>query len=500
MAAHGGDASRGPGAQVAHQHGEFDEPSDEARRRGPAVALEQGGDQRCAGLPRQRAGLGRHAAPARKPRVLGVRFQVFDHRPAQVLQGGVRHQRHVASPEAGHFVSHPAQQAGRERRAGFDPVIERGEVRRCQPVFRERSVHVLAQHVVGDRQQRVERGAVVDDRTARMADGSDGGHLGLFAHGLGPVDQEPPHAFLQRLERHDEGLAFLFARRDLQAVRGGDRGGGRGALRALADAEEQRNESLHVRGWTAAHEARRQARARRGEGHLVYPVVAAGEPHGDFALGVHSVRSPRRNRPRRKSRLLIGAVACSLICAIGPGGSPATTSAFGTSGSGRVGRVEQGRARQFGHLTGGRVIGQFEHRRDQRAHLVLADRVVARRNELVFPGREGIAQLPALRQRGPGRHVARQQHQVDAPGRHHRAEPMRLPRRERDGLDVDRRVHEVEPFHPPGDRAIRRVQPRRRVGQQRLRAGRGVEDCWRSQSSLMTRKPSLVVEQLGQVQ
>ena len=85
------------------------------------------------------------------------------------------------------------------------------------------------------------------------------------------------------------------------------------ALGALANTEEQRNEPLHV-GWrAAAHEARRQARARRSDGNLLHALVGAGQLHGDLAFGVHSVVSPRRKRPRRKSRLLIGAAACFSI-------------------------------------------------------------------------------------------------------------------------------------------------------------------------------------------
>ena len=71
------------------------------------------------------------------------------------------------------------------------------------------------------------------------------------------------------------------------------------------------------------------------------------------------------------------------------------------------------------------LVVVFEERREQRAHLVVADRIVLGPDEFVFAGGEPVRPLRSGDERNPQRGVARREHEVHAPRRHHHAEPVR---------------------------------------------------------------------------
>ena len=271
--------------------------------------------------------------------------------------------------------------------------------------------------------------------------------------------------------------------------------GGRRALRLRADAEERGNQrrrlgrrpaaSTRVRpsGRVDRTVTRRIRRPSHSSRTTSSPAMRHGRPH-EAAVQEFPLRQ-RRLQP------------CS-ICAIGPGSSAVRGSGarLPTGISARP-RSPDRTARRA------RVARRAAPSPDRRirAPAKTANRPGIRRrsrrraDELVVAGGESVAALRAGGERLPGAGIARSEREIDEPRRDHHAQPVPVPRRESDGLDIERRIDETEPLHPRAPRnarETRRVEPRPTVGQARM--------FRRSCHPRSTRNWSLVAEQFGHVQ
>ncbi len=409
---------------------ELDQPRDHPRRHRVAVARASAATQRVClhAAPARRSRparptTGRRARESRTRRIAG-HDRVARARRAEASASArrrscpsvgsvVRSSR--AAPRAASAAA-AAQRRARRRRAAraTRSARRRRRARDEPPELRASSTGTPARHRPHAVGPPGERRQMRQDRRDQPARHGDRMRSRVVPHRPRPVDEDPPQVLLDRLEPHGGARARASGRSGVPPVPLRLRAAPAAAApcacaQMLKSSGTSRAASAGV---LPVEHARGRERPRRADRRPAHAAPVPGEPHGQLTLDRHG-RRPRK-RPRRKSRFDIGAASSASSCASGPAARirgrrrkvrrrrHVGASAFAGSNS-AVARERRDEPRR-------RVIGEFVHRREQRADLVFADRVASlRADEFVVAGRKARsgASLPSR----SGRHargIARQ--------------------------------------------------------------------------------------------
>ncbi len=482
--------AQGPGAHpaggvaigrthVAQQQGPFDQARGEARGRAVAVAGDQRRHQRLRLQARQRTGLHRvcrpRSAPAQRADPAAARAPRPTTRPSSSRPG-------ISAVSLRHRPGALAASRASARAGSVDAVsrqVSKVAVSgRGQPGRRIAAVDVSARDVAEYRRRPrpARAGSAPGSSSSAAMACATAARAGPTTAACGGSDSERGASIsrrhkrlLQRLQRHGPGVGIRQRRPDRRRPRAMPprwRSPARGRRARTAGAPVPPRRPHGAR----AARARRPAAASRPGATWRDAVTVPVQRHGDLTFDRHGCcrrggragsRAWRPGLPVPPRRGPTGPRSAPR----GPGrpcGYSGTSALAASNSASRASRATRRAAAWSVEVV---------HGREQRAGLVLADRRVVGADEFVDPGRK--AQLALARARGSACHcaaVARQQHQVHEPGRHHHAQPV-----------AAARVRRPRPRPPaPGSRspgpamrlahlAERGVQARRRIRQQRLR-------------------------------